>query len=271
MNDVAAGVVEDPEVGDLDDVVSLPVGAEIGGTRFRRVTIDELTGVDEELASNKKKTGGNPAKALTLVLARAIQSIEGSIEEKRNPDSMIDRQIVRNMYQADRDYLIARIHLLAGKDEVPLQAQCPKCGAQHEEMVLLSERPVKVWPDDKEPQLEFDLPKGYVDRRDKERKVHKKGIIRFPRGIQQEAVSQLARNNQAQAMTAMLASCITKLGDLDAVDQDVVRRLRSSDRRYLFRLIRDEMPGMKMWEMVSCSECDNDELEATVSLAGFFD
>lgn len=253
------------------EFVRLPIGIEKGGVRYRDVVIDELSGVDEALIANKKKTGNNSAKGLTLVLARAIQSIEGLVPRKKNPDTLIDHMIPRIMYQADRDFLFSRIQLLSERDETLMRGTCPKCQTVYEEDVLISERPVKEWPEDKPCELEFELKKGYLEVvKNKNPIAHKKGVIRFTKGKDQEAVAQFAMDNPGQAMTAILAACITKLGTLDNIDQTIASRIKSRDRRLLFNLIRDEAPGMKMWEFKTCYECGYDKVEAIVDVSAFF-
>lgn len=252
------------------EYVELPVGLEIEGTRYRRVAIDETTGVDEQLASNKKKTGGNGAKAMTLVLCRSIQEIEGVLERKKNPDSLIDRKYVREMFQPDRDFLFSRIQILVGNDETTLRGHCRDCDEPYEEEILLSEREVRTWLDKDPCELSFELPKGYVETKSKkEVAIHKKGVLRFPRGRDQENLIPLAKDNQARAMSAMFAACITKLGELSGIDQHIATKLKSSDRRYLFGLIREKMPGLKQWEDVICSNCGR-TIEALVDLSRFF-
>jgi len=252
--------------------VRLPIGIEKDGARYRDVVIDELSGVDEALLANKKRTGGNTAKGLTLVLARAIQEIEGVVPRKRNPDTPIDHMIPRRMYQIDRDFLFSRIQLLSDRDRTQLRAQCPRCRQVHEEDVYISERPVVEWPEDKPLEFDFELARGYVEtgRKGEEPKLHKKGTMRFPRGADQEAVANLMQENPGQAMTAILAACIVRLGDLENIDQTVTSRLKSRDRKLLFNLIRDKAPGMKMWEIVTCMNCGYDELEAVIDISAFF-
>jgi hypothetical protein len=254
------------------EFIRLPIGIEKDGTRYRDIVVDELNGVDEELLSNKKKTGGNQAKGLTMILARSIQEISGLVERKSNPDTPIDHQIPRMMYQVDRDYVFSRIQILSERDETVLTATCPKCGELYEENILMSERPVKEWPEDTPLELKFELPRGYteINRKTKEQITHKTGVIRFPLGRDQEAVGTIIKHNQGKAMTAILAACIKSLGTLDSIDQQITARLKGRDRKHLFKLIRDQAPGMKIWETVTCYECGYEGLEAVVDFSGFF-
>ena len=59
--------------------VILPIGVEVDGVRYLEVTIDEMTGIDEENLSSRK-VRNNGAKAITLLLRRCIQSITGVLE-----------------------------------------------------------------------------------------------------------------------------------------------------------------------------------------------
>ncbi len=261
-----------------DDYLTLPVGLDIDGTRYRQVSIDEMSGVDEEIVGNKKKTGGNGSKALSRVLARCIQSIEGLVERKRNPDVLIDLKYTRNMYQVDRDFLTTRIFMLAGNDDALLVGACPRCGEQSEEEIIFTDLPVIEWPEGQAAQIEFELPRGYQQRKSAtkgkkksdEPVFHKKGILRFPNGIDQENIALMAAENTGRANTALLASCIQKLGDLDNVDQDIVKHLKSADRRYLQDQIRKELPGLRQWREQACWSCGKD-MVLTLDMTSFFD
>lgn len=262
-------VENDSAIDAASDIVTLPIGIDHDGSRYRTVIIDEMSGVDEELVSNKKKTGGNGGKAVSLVLCRCIQEIPGLVERKRSPDSMIDREIVRKMYQCDRDFLIARIHMLAGNDETVLAGKCPRCDALHEEEVLMSKLPVSQWPVDKPAEMEFDLPVGYtVSERGKPPVTHTKGVFRFPRGVEQELVAAI-RDNPGQANSAMIATCIKKLGTFGSIDQEIAKSLKSRDRRYLMDEVKNQMPGMRQWKAYDCGECGR-EFDLTVDMTAFF-
>ena len=54
------------------ETVTLPIGLDIDGTRYRTVHIDEMTGYDDEALSDKKHRN-NGAKAITTLLRRCIQ------------------------------------------------------------------------------------------------------------------------------------------------------------------------------------------------------
>jgi hypothetical protein len=266
MNEFSVDVDEHDVPEEASEYVTLPIGFEKDGNRYRNVVIDELSGIDEALVSNKKKTGGNVAKGLTYVLARSIQEIEGLIPRKKNSDSLIDHVLVRNLYQADRDFLFSRIQMLTGNDRTMLRAQCPRCENLYEREILLSKQPVENWPEDKKCTISFELSRGYRDGKE----LHKKGVLRFPRGSDQEAVAVMAQNNGAAAITAMIAATVISLGTMEGIDQHIASKLKSRDRRAILNAVRDNIPGMKMWEYVTCYNCGNDKLEAKVDISSFF-
>lgn len=257
-------VEEERSAPEVSDHVTLPVGVDDGtGTRFREVVVDEMSGIDDELVSGKK-SGGNGAKGLSLVLCRCIQSIEGLVEQKKNSESLIDRQIVRRMTQADRDYLVSRIFMLGGADDAVMQGKCPRCETSREEEVFMSDLQVVRWPDDKPPGFEFELPVGY---RGQDGKLHRKGWMDFPTGAIQENIATL---KGALIITAMLTACIKRLGSLETVDQEIVKRFKSRDRRYLMDELKFKAPGLRQWKEVTCSECDK-AFDIRVDMSSFFD
>jgi len=251
---------------DISDNIVLPIGIEKNGVRYRNIVIDELSGIDESLAANKKKTGGNPAKALTKVLARCIQEIEDLVPRKKNPDKLIDESITRNMYQCDRDFVLSRIQILSEQDDAVLRGKCPKCQTVVEQDVKISNRKIISWPKDKPAQIDFELKRGYF----KDGVHHRKGTMRFTKGADQEHVAMLAMDDYAKALTAMFAATIIKLGDMDGIDQDIASKLKSRDRRLLFNLVREQTPGILMWEFLQCYNCYYDEVEAVLSMSSFF-
>lgn len=264
MDDTLEEQATAPEVSDH---VTLPVGVEdASGVRHREVIIDEMSGIDDELVSGKK-AGGNGAKGLTLVLCRCIQSIEGMVEQKKNPESLIERDIVRRMTQADRDYLVSRIFMLGGSDEATMQGSCPRCGISNEEEIHMSDLPVIQWPADKPLEIPFELPIGYRQTGRGPDVVHKTGVMRLINGVDQENLAQLGG---AAIVTGLLAMCVKKLGTLENMDQEIAKRLKSRDRRYLMELLRTETPGLRQWKTVSCSGCSR-EMAIRVDMTSFFD
>lgn len=264
-------VFDEPEEESLDynDRVRLPVGIEVNGRRYRDVTIEEMSGIDDELVSGKK-ANGNGAIGLTLVLCRCIQEIDGVVDQKDNPESLIDKRIVRGMTQIDRDFLITRIQMLGGNNTGILANLCPRCKKRHELEVELSELQTVEWPDESPLEVDFTLEVGHIERDNETRKpvkAHKEGRLRFPIGSHQEAVGTM--QDPSKIMTSMLAACITQLGTLKPPSYEVVRRLKSRDRKLLMHIMKTKLPGLRQWKEVEC-DCGR-VFDLTLDVSAFFD
>ena len=251
---------------EISDTVRLPVGLEIDGVRYREVVIDEMCGIDDHNLSSKK-VSGNGAKGVSIILSRCIQEIDGFLKRKPDSSKLCDRSIPRKLTVIDRDYLISRIYMLGGENDVVMAGKCPRCGTAWEEDAKISEMDVIEWPEDQPLEIEFELPVGITMVEDGETKTHKKGVLRFPTGREQEFVGDLG--SPAMIFDAMFASCIKKLGDLTDIDQELMKRLKSRDRRFLLQFLQERLPGIRQWKIVKC-DCGR-EFDITADLTTFFD
>jgi len=247
---------------EMSDTVRLPVGLEVDGVRYRSVVIDEMTGIDDHNIAGKK-AGNNGAKGITVLLSRCVQEVEGYLDRKANPEKMLDRSFARRLTVIDRDFLLTQIYMYSGDNSVVLAGQCPRCGIPWEEDGRLSDLEVVEWPEDKPLEIEFELPRGYL----KDGKTHKKGSLRFPTGKEQELIGEM--QNPAQIFDALFASCLLRLGDLEHFDQEMMKRMKSADRRYLMNYLQSAFPGVRQWKAVRC-KCGR-EFEIHADLTSFFD
>jgi hypothetical protein len=245
------------------DKITLPIGLEIDGIRYREVIIDEMTGIDEEnLASRKVRNNG--AKAITMLLRRCIQSIEGVLERKSNPLSLIDEKWVRNMYVADRDYLVFCIRALSGNKEIITTSPCPSCEAESTHLVDISELDVYEWEDNAPAMIDIELVRGFFDERTQQ--YHKNLKWSFPKGDAQERLAVLPEN---QLGTSLIASGITEVEGLEYVpSSDAVRRLSLRDRNAIAEAIVDNAVGVDTQLSVSCDHC-GEEHKIEVNTVGF--
>jgi len=248
-----------------DDVVTLPVGLEIDGTRYRRIRLDELSGVDEENMSDKK-VGRNGAKALSKLLRRSIQEIDGLMRPKKDPNKLCPPKYVTKMYQVDRDFLLVAIRIISLEHELEMNRRCGACRADLVEYVDLTKLPVTMWPEDKDAEIEFTLRRGVT----KKGVTHKEGVLGFPTGAMQESVALLAEANPAKAQTALLAACIKNLGTIGRLDTETVRRMRSSDRQAIGSAILEHLPGIRLQADFVCDACGVEAKGVRIDLSGFF-
>jgi len=255
-----------PEDFVASEHVRLPVGIRKEGTVYRDVYIDEMCGIDDHLIASKEAQN-NGAIATSLVLMRCIQEIDGLLERKKNTEKKFDRALVRKMTQVDRDYLLSRIYMLGGSNDVVMAGKCPRCGSVWEETAFLSQLKVIEWPDDKELELPFELIRGVYDNSDGVGVYHKEGTIRFPTGADSELIGKLG--NSAEMVDSTIAACVTKIGTLDHIDTEMAKRMKTRDRQKLMVTIQQDLPGLRQWKTVKC-DC-NREFEIVCDLTAFFD
>ena len=248
---------------EASDRVTLPIGVTVDGKRYREVVIDEMTGVDEEnLAS--KKVRNNGAKAITLLLRRCIQEIPGVMERKKNPMALCDEAIIRNMYVADRDYLMLCIRAISGKAETLLEYNCQACNAPQAEVVRVDNLDVYEW-DDSDPEVYIELPRGFLDPTDNQYK--NKLVWRFIDGKAQENISAAPENQMGSAMIVSGLRSVEGMDHLPSTED--VRRLSLRDREAIADAIVSCNVGADPNIECVCNAC-GDVQKVEINLAAFF-
>jgi hypothetical protein len=107
------------------------------------------------------------------------------------------------------------------------------------------------------------LPLGYQDR---EGNWHRYADIREMTGRDEEALADPRnRNNAAKAMTKFLASCVTKIGSISPVTEEIIRDMSIGDRDFLMVKIRQLSFGNKVKIDSTCPNCSA-KLGLTVNL-----
>jgi len=245
------------------DHIELPVGVMKDGTNYRNFVIDEMTGIDDHNVA--KKSENNGSKAMSLVICRTTQEVDGLLKRKQNSEKMFDRELARSMAQPDRDFLITRIFMLSGRDDTFMSGECPRCQRITEKAIKLSKLPVMSWDDDKPREISFDLDIG-VETREKGKPVfYKKGVLRFPTGKEQELTGKM--ENAAEVFDSMFTAC-AKFEGLDSLDTSMVMRMKRRDRDAITEVLKYGLPGIRQWEDVEC-QCGC-EFEIRLDLASFF-
>jgi len=105
-------------------------------------------------------------------------------------------------------------------------------------------------------EFEFTLPRGYVD---KDGNVHQKGVMRLATAKDEIVPLQDYRvqNNRAYLVLILLSRVISKLGDLNAINPNVIENLFSSDLAYLQEFYRKINEDGSAKVSVKCPECDH--------------
>lgn len=245
------------------DRVFLPIGLEIDGIRYREVVIDEMTGIDEENLTSKK-VKNNGAKAITLLLRRCIQEIEGIVPRKSNPLDLIDEKYVRNMYIADRDFLVLCIRALSGNDTLLAESDCSSCGQENAHTLSLMDLDVYEWDEGTPAEIEVEMPRGFYSSHTKQ--YHKKIKWGFPNGVSQEKIATLPEN---QVGTSLILSGLKEVEGMETLPRaDSVRRLSVRDRGAIADAIMDNAVGVDSQVTVTCEHC-GEEYTVEVNTVGF--
>lgn len=244
--------------------VNLPIGIESDGTYYKRVIIDEHCGYDSE-NSTTPEVKGNVVKANTLLLRRIIQEIPGLLERKPQRYGFISEELVRNMFQADRDACLVTL-LQNTSDPISKETPiCPKCDSvQATETIDLRTIEFTNWSH-KETNFRFELPSGYTENS----VTYKVGTFRLPTGADIEEFVSAARNNINDAQTRLITRCM-KLDNLTICTRETVKTMLTRDRDYLIWKLGTVTPGFKTLLNITCNTCGH-KFKHGINVMDFFD
>jgi len=105
-------------------------------------------------------------------------------------------------------------------------------------------------------ELEFQLPKGYVDE---EGNLHRKGVMRLATAADEILPMRDSRvqANAAYLTVIVLSRVITRLGDLRAITPKVVEGLFSGDLAYLQEFYRRINENGQASVRTTCPRCEH--------------
>src|SRR5512142_329935 len=101
---------------------------------------------------------------------------------------------------------------------------------------------------------EITLPIGYCDEAGH---MHRRAVLRKMRG-HEEALLYDSSLSAGQLVTALLRSCLLRLGDLPNIPAKTVSNLYSADRNYLLVELRRFTLGDSMPCTYACPSCNAD-------------
>lgn len=106
-------------------------------------------------------------------------------------------------------------------------------------------------------EFEFTLPKGYID---KDGNLHKNGIMRLANAKDEIAPLQDPRvhRNKAYLVIILLSRVITKLGELQDINPNMVENFFSADLSYLQDFYRRINSNGHSIMTVLCPECEHE-------------
>jgi hypothetical protein len=227
------------------DVFELPCGyVDENGMVHTSVTVREMTGEDEEtLAARNMPT----AKKFNRILSRCTES---------NPDKIA--QIIPELTQGDRIYLLLSIRRVSLGDEMPFETPCPSCKQVGRFHIDLGDLESKKMTNPSIRNYDLILPKS-----------KKKVRMQVLTGRGEEAISKAAVRGSDVISTAILAR-IESIDDKPAIIQDL-KNLPLMDRNFLRDSWESHEGGVDTEIDVECPSCGHSyETELDISQAGFF-
>ncbi len=100
-------------------------------------------------------------------------------------------------------------------------------------------------------EFEVRLPIGYTDEREC---IHRWAVVRKMRGYDEDLLYN-RELSPGRLVTQLITSCLIRLGDLEAVDANIVAQLYTADRNHLLLEIRRITLGDRMRSHYSCPRC----------------
>ncbi len=226
--------------------ITLPGGlVDADGTVHREAVIVPLGGGEEELLAQDR--AGPAAVKVTEVLARCVKRIGA-----RSPVSAED---ARRLLVADRDFILLQLRALTFGDEVCATIACPwpECGQRADVDFKISDIPIVERPATAL-HHRIDLPPNSFEGSDWD-PAPDSVRLRLPNGEDQEQLSALLDENEAEALTGLLGRCIVELGDGQAASQELIQRLPPAARLEIERRMEALAPQTSLVMDVTCPDC----------------
>lgn len=241
----------------------LPIGyTDKDGRVHRRAVLRKVRGHEEALLHDPALT---PPEFVTELILGCLLVL-GGLEE-------VSRDVIANLYTADRNYLLLEIRRITLGDQMPAAYRCPNCGASVIVTEDLDALPVRRRDGDDEERLEFvvELEDGYLDR---DGEHHTSVEVALPRGVDEEFVAPMLDRDPMKAHDALLLRCVRRFGTLpraalEGYGVKILRDLTLGDRRRLQRAIDGDAPGVDFERSIGCGDCGA-QFTQTLDVSGFF-
>lgn len=241
----------------------MPIGVtDDDGILHREGTLRKMTGRDEAILADPKNHR-NGGKLVTDLLHSCIVSLNGL--------DNISREVIANMYSADRNYLLMQLRKVTFGPELEANYTCPSCNSNMQVIENLDELPVKSLSEGESPEdVVVELEDGYIDKEDN---VHTALTLRLPTGADETAVAPQMRKNASLAKNSLLARCMKSLGDvpqhrINALGPRILAELTMTDRRLIDRALNSAAPGVDLIRELECANCGY-EFKASLDMTHF--
>lgn len=227
-------------------IVELAVGLDVPfEERITTAEIRELNGADEEAIARLN----DPAKALMLILERAVVKLGNKPTEKDLLDALL---------AGDRELLLLAIRKLTFGNEVNLEGNICQACVEPQKIQIDLDTDVEVKKLNIE-DVEFTVPCKAGEVR-----------VKLPTGFTQKALVASTNKTAAELDSVVLKNCILSINDKPLLNQSEVLRLSIKDRRDILKEISNRNPGPQLSEIKKpCPNCGQ-EVSLPLTLADLF-
>ena len=213
------------------------------GVLHREFELTVLTGREEELLAQTRRT--ESASLVSAVLSRSVRRL-GNI-------SPLTETEASRMLVADRQYLLLKLRQITFGDVVRADLFCPwaECGRRISLQFSVDDVPVEA-PAERAPSYTVTLSRQAMDKEDEALRAV---CFRLPNGADQEAVTPLLADNEAEALTALLARAIQRIGPLSSPGMDDIAGLSPLARAEIETAMERAAPKVELNMETDCPEC----------------
>ena len=218
------------------------------GVVHQEVELVPLSGREEELLAGNHRQ--ESASLVTIVLGRCLQRL-GSI-------SHISNDITRNLLVADRQYLLLKLREVTFGDHVQATLTCPwgDCSKRVDIDFSMKDIPIKKSKEKGSThKMELSHEAAFIGSNNKE---YIKIIFRLPNGADQEAISPILSENEARALSMLLARCIQSIGPLKNPGNKHISRLSPLARKEIESQMVKVAPHVELNMRANCPECSRE-------------
>jgi hypothetical protein len=213
------------------------------GVLHREFELGDLTGREEELLAQTRRA--ETASLVTQVLSRTVRRL-GNI-------GPLTENVARELQVADRHYLLLMLRKSTFGEIVRADFFCPwpDCGRRVSISFRIDEIPVKE-PAERAPIYTLVLSVGASDAEDV---AQREVSFRLPNGADQEVVSPLLAENEAEALSLLLARVVQRIGPFAPPGLERVAALPPRARAEIEAEIERMAAKIELNIEVACSEC----------------
>lgn len=224
-------LIEDPS----DNVALLPGGLVVENDVYRKVTVRELNGEDEEFLA-RALAANDFNRYQQVLLERGVEKI-GPIDAT---SELLDRLLI-----GDRDTLILRIRIATYGPTLDLDVTCMHCGLDSKIRIDFEEEiPIKPLG------FEVEQPYQMVELR------NSIAMVRLATGADARYIAGLENKTTAEVNTEIMMRCVESIDGVPVSNKRDVLTLGMADRQKIINWMGDEQPGPEYGKVVhTCITC----------------